>query len=821
MTNTIFPQAKREPIAIVGVSCRFPGANSKDDYWKLLCEGESGITAYPPERAELGMKAAEIKRHSQREKGPLSLGVVDDIDRFDNDFFQIADQEAKGMDPQQRLSLELVWQALEDAGLVPQNMRGTRTATYAASVGTSYWASRLAYQDYQEFLQELDGYTMTGGANSILSGRIAYHYDFRGEAVTIDSACSSSLTAVHMACNGLWAGSVDQAVVVGANAILTSDGIIGLSRGKVLSGDGRCRPFANTADGYGRAEGAGAVILMPLARALEQNLNVYCCILNTGANNDGDSGGHMLAPSVKQQRSLMCSTWQQSGYSLNDAQYIEAHGTATPLGDTVEIHSIAAACAERDKDAAKLLIGSCKSNISHTEGAAGVASLIKAALSIKHGSIPPSIGIDSLNERVDWQQAPLEVCQTRCDWQQDANDNRLGGVNSFGFSGTNVHIMVGWNPLLDQVGKKAVDEPESLSVSQSRTNDNLLPISAHSPAALLAQLDNIKAHLQANPEQSPADISYSLLKHRQHLPFRVALQASSQQQWLQQLDEQRESLQSAIKSLSASELQQRGKPSKLLLYWHSPDIVDLIRNHASSLLLVMAGVSDFGSFNTEVKHIVGASIEELFELVEQDEADHTQTLIASMGAEYLLIKYWQQHGLEPDIYWVSHQSKVAVAVANDNISLDDGIAELCLQEKREQRQRQSRFLASDFQFLSFQDKNDKEVSIVTFNGDSVRQSSLVELFSENRVYHLFNRKGRMKQMLKTLRVDSDEFFDGFSAENMQATFLDLYQHCVSINSATIAMQGEFLQMPVYAFQGESHWFAKFPAEVAQSKKATT
>lgn len=819
MKSTIFPHAKREPIAIVGVSCRFPGANSKDDYWKLLCDGESGIAEYPPGRAELGMSAAEINRYSKREKSGLSLGVVDGIDRFDNDFFQIADQEAKGMDPQQRLSLELVWQAMEDAGLVPQQMRGTRTATYAASVGTTYWASRLAYQDYQEFLQELDGYSMTGGANSILSGRIAYHYDFRGEAVTIDSACSSSLTAVHMACNSLWAGSVDHAVVVGVNAILTSDAIIGLSRGKVLSEDGRCRPFANTADGYGRAEGAGAVVLMPLQRALEQNLNVYCCILNSGVNNDGDSGGHMLAPSAKQQRSLMRSTWQESGYSLNDAQYIEAHGTATPLGDTVEIHSIAAACAERDKDSAKLLIGSCKSNISHTEGAAGVASLIKTALSIKRGLIPPSIGIDNLNEHVDWQQAPIEVCQSSCDWQQDTNANRLGGVNSFGFSGTNVHIIVGWNPLLDQPVNRAADEPESLSVSQSRTSDSLLPLSAHSPAALLAQLDNMKTHLQAHPEQSLEDISYSLLKHHQHLPFRVALQADSQQQWLEQIDQQRESLQADIESLSANELQLRGKPSKLLLYWHSPDIVDLIRNHASSLLLVMAGVSDYGAFSGEVKRIVGDSIEELFERVEQGEADQTGTLLASMCAEYLLIKYWQQHGLEPDIYWVSHQSKVAVAVANGNISLDDGIAELYLQEKRESP-RQSRFLSSDFQFLSFQDKNNKEIAIVTFNGDSVRQSSLVELFSENRVYHLFNRKGRMKQMLKTLRVDSDDFFDGFSAENMQTTFSDLYQHNVSINSATMALQGQFLQMPVYAFQGESHWFAKFPSEV-RSKKTTS
>lgn len=808
-TRSIFAKSTREPIAIVGVACRFPGAASKDKYWNLLEQGQSGIGEYPAKRSRLGMRLSDIYDPTGKDGGKMranAIGMLNDIDMFDNDFFQISDHEARSMDPQQRMSLELVWDALEDSGLVPSQMRGSRTSTYAASVGTSYWASRLAYQDYDELLNSLDGYAMTGAASSILSGRIAYHYDFQGEAVTIDSACSSSLTATHLACTSIWSGSADYSVVVGTNAILTSDAIVGLSKGKVLARDGRCRPFSSDASGYGRAEGAGAVILMPLSRALDKGLNIYSCILETGVNNDGRSGGHMLAPSIKQQHRLIQDTWNQSAYDLQDAQYFEAHGTATQLGDTIEIKSISAACKDRPQSLGKLIIGSSKSNISHTEGAAGVASLIKAALAMKKGLIPPSIGIDQLNEHIDWQNSNVEICRELQQWRENGKGIRLGGINAFGFSGTNTHIIMAWHQHLDDHQKTKI--AYVAQTAKSTESHTTIMVSAHNRTALLNRLSALGKFIDDNPSALPQDISHSLIKHRDHLPCRLAFSVDNSDNLRSLLANKI----TALKNLPEATLKELSTPAKLLVFWYAKDIATLLKSSSGQLLSAVAGQPGYQEFDASLQKVVGKGICELFALVNSDTANEKHIAIAIMAAEYLLITHWKCYGLEPDIFWVESKSRIAIGLANGHLSVENGVTELLLQENRK-TPRTNQFLNSQLQYSSYYDKNRREVSVITFNSKTIHNSSLVDIFGENRVFHLLNRAGRKKEMLGSVDRKNYLSCDKLSHQEMLKSLIDLYIDNVHFNPENMALRGTLLQLPTYPFDKKPHWFAQYPEEV--------
>ncbi|MDQ4075929.1 MAG: polyketide synthase, partial [Chloroflexota bacterium] len=365
-----------EPIAIIGIGCRFPQADNPEAFWKLLRNGVDAISEVPAERWDVD----EFYDPDPTVLGKMNTrwaGFLDGVDRFDPYFFGISPREAASMDPQQRLLLEVAWEALEDAGQVLDDLAGRPVGVF---VGISTNDYRLEVRDPIY----IDAYLGTGVLFSIAAGRISYLLNFRGPALAIDTACSSSLVAVHLACQSLQSGETELALAAGVNVILDPGGMIALTQLTALSPDGRCKVFDAQANGYVRGEGAGVVVLKRLEQALADGDPIYAVIRGSAVNHDGRSNG-LTAPNGPSQEALIRHALDNAGVSPAQISYVEAHGTGTPLGDPIETMALGAVLAQERPSGSDCAIGSVKSNIGHLEAAAGIASLIKVALSLKHG----------------------------------------------------------------------------------------------------------------------------------------------------------------------------------------------------------------------------------------------------------------------------------------------------------------------------------------------------------------------------------------------------------------------------------------------------
>src|SRR5579862_1534775 len=420
-------QAGATSFAIVGIGCILPGnINSPQALWDFLCQRGDAISEVPSDRWNLDLVY-------DRDPGIPGKAVtrwgafVSDIGAFDAGFFGISPREAAVMDPQQRLLLEAAWRAFEDAGTPLDKVAGSRTGVY---IGISH----SDYHEIQKFGRyEIDVHTSTGGALSIAANRLSHRFDLRGPSLSIDTACSSSLVALDLACSALRAGECDMALVGGVNAILTPDVTITFSRASMLSPDGRCKAFDARANGYVRGEGAGVVVLKPLPRALADGDRIHAVVRGTAVNQDGRTST-ITVPSLDAQVAMLREVCRRSAVDPGQVRYVEAHGTGTPVGDLIEAEAIGSVFGARS--GAACLFGSIKTNIGHLEPAAGIASLIKAALCVERGRIPASIHFESINPRIRTAEWGIEVCRELADFP--ATDGaRLAVVNSFGFGGTN------------------------------------------------------------------------------------------------------------------------------------------------------------------------------------------------------------------------------------------------------------------------------------------------------------------------------------------------------------------------------------------------
>ena len=426
-------------IAIVGASCRFPGGDGLEDFWQLLASGGDAVSEVDAER----WSTRFFYHPDRREPGKSytwSAGLIDGVDRFEPSFFGISPREAVQMDPQQRLLLELVWHAIEDAGIPACRLAGTDAGVYIGASATDYSDLRLGDP------AGADSYFMTGNTLSILANRISYVFDLRGPSLTIDTACSSSLVALHHACEAIRDGRIASAIVGGINLLLTPYPFIGFCRASMLSPCGRCFAFDDRADGYVRGEGGGVVLLKPLADALAAGDPIRAVIRATGTNSDGRTIGLSL-PSEAAQASLIRSVYAQAEIDPDRLAFFEMHGTGTPAGDPVEAAAVGRALGQRRCE--PLPIGSVKTNIGHLEPASGMAGLLKAALALERGIIPPTlhcaqpsrnIAFDTLNLRLLRTAEPLATACGQC----------YAGVNSFGFGGTNAHVILAAPPLREE-----------------------------------------------------------------------------------------------------------------------------------------------------------------------------------------------------------------------------------------------------------------------------------------------------------------------------------------------------------------------------------
>ncbi len=436
-----------EPLAIVGLACRFPGsASTPSEFWKLIVEGKDAIREVPPDRWD----ARALHDPEPSTPGKMTFregGFIDGVDLFDAAFFGISPREAAGMDPQQRILLETVWEALEDGGFVPSRIGGSAAGVFIAAYNSDY--ARMQYGDGGI----IDAYTTSGTAHSIASGRISYLFDFRGPSVTIDTACSASLVALHLACQSLRDGESDLAVAGGVSLVLGPETGISLSKWGMMAPDGRSKAFDVRANGFGRGEGCGIVLLKRLADALRDGDRVRAILRGSALNQDGRSST-LTAPNGLSQQAVVAAALENARVAPEDVTYIEAHGTGTALGDPIEFESLAAVLGPPAAGTVPCALGSVKANIGHLEAAAGIAGVIKTVLALENKVLPPLVHFTSPNPHIRFEGTRLFVPTERMAWKPPGRP-RFAGISSFGFSGTNAHIVLEEAPQLPDAGAGA------------------------------------------------------------------------------------------------------------------------------------------------------------------------------------------------------------------------------------------------------------------------------------------------------------------------------------------------------------------------------
>ena len=502
-----------EPIAIIGIGCRFPGANNPEAFWQLIRDGVDAISEVPPSRWSLEQYYDPDSNKPGKTHSRWG-GFVDDIDCFDAQFFGIAPREAVTMDPQQRLLLEVTWETLEDAGQIPEDLRGSNTGVFIG-VGTHDYSIMMWQQPVNE------PYATTGTGNCIAANRISYTFDFKGASLAIDTACSSSLVAVHLACRSIWSGESKMALAGGVNMLLLPTIMVGFTKGGFISPDGRCKSFDAEANGYVRSEGAGLILLKPLAEAQRDGDRIYAVIHSTAVNQDGYSNG-LAAPNPKAQEEVLREAYRRSGINPSAVDYIEAHGTGTKVGDPIEARALGAVLGENRQPGDYCQLGSVKTNIGHGETAAGVAGLIKVALALKHKQIPPSLHFHTPNPEIDFEKLHLQVSTELTSWQTDTP--AIAGVNSFGFGGTNAHVVMGEVPLEIK--------------SQEENNQDIphiLSLSAKNQSAL-RELTQQYLNLLDNSSINFDRLCFTANNQRTHFNHRLSCITQSPQQLQQQLN---------------------------------------------------------------------------------------------------------------------------------------------------------------------------------------------------------------------------------------------------------------------------------------------
>jgi acyl-CoA synthetase (AMP-forming)/AMP-acid ligase II/3-oxoacyl-(acyl-carrier-protein) synthase/acyl carrier protein len=485
----LFKENSRD-IAIIGMGCRFPGALNPEEFWRLLREGRDAVAA-----------------SNRRGDGLPKSGLLEQVDQFDADFFGINAREAETMDPQQRLLLEVAWETLENAGLSPSGLAGSNTAVVIGISNSDY--ARLA----QGASAGTGPYVATGNSLSVAANRISYLLDLRGPSWVVDTACSSSLVAVHQACRALLRGECDAALAGGVNLILTPQLSLAFINSGMLAPDGQCKAFDAAANGYVRGEGAGIILLKRLADAARDGDTILAVIRGSSINQDGRSNG-LTAPNGPAQQAVVLDALSNAGVHAREVSFVEAHGTGTPLGDPIELNSLVAVLNDARSSEDLCWIGSVKTNIGHLESAAGIASLIKTVLMLNRREIPPHLHYRSLNPHITLENTPFRIPERLTPWTA-VDGSRIAGVSSFGFGGTNAHVILGEAPAL-------ADRPVSIERPVS-----IVTLSARTIEGVQALARSYVEFIDANPEVYLQDLAFTANVGRSHFAQRAAIVAAS------------------------------------------------------------------------------------------------------------------------------------------------------------------------------------------------------------------------------------------------------------------------------------------------------
>ncbi|MGA8529306.1 MAG: type I polyketide synthase, partial [Acidobacteriaceae bacterium] len=641
----------KEPIAIIGIGCRYPGAANVQELWQNLMAGKDSIGPYPGGRFP-GVDRAYASAGKPGCVGTNEGGFLQEIDAFDSQFFELSPRETVYVDPQHRLLLEVGWDALEDAGLVRADYEGSRTSVFVG-LWTSEYETRL-----YESGSEPDFYSVTGCGRASASGRVSYAFGLEGASVTVDSACSSSLVAVQLACESLWREESEMALAGGANLILGGEITELFTRAGMLSPDGRCKFGDVRANGFVRSDGAGMVVLKPLSRARADGDRIYALIRGGAVNNDGRTSGLLVTPSRPGQRQMLESAWQAAEIDPSGLRYLEAHGTGTAIGDPVELGAItdaltAAGVRER------CVLGSIKSNIGHTEAAAGVAGLIKTALVLHHRMIPPSLHCETLNPKIAWDEAPIRMAREAVDLRDEPGP-LLAGVSAFGITGTNAHLV------LEEAEAQTERKPEA-------ERARVLTISAQTPQALQELVNGYRRQVEAGSE-SLEDLCYTATLRRNHHEFRTALVGSNRA-------ELREALEAAVHG-EAADAVVTGRAGAT-----APRVVFVAPGQGSQWPGMARELYEqepafraaFDACDRAIEKETGWSLRERLLSDDAEEflkqIDVIQPALFAMSVA--LAAVWRAWGVEPDAVVGHSMGEVAAAHLAGVLSLEDAAAVIC------------------------------------------------------------------------------------------------------------------------------------------------
>jgi acyl transferase domain-containing protein/NAD(P)-dependent dehydrogenase (short-subunit alcohol dehydrogenase family)/phospholipid N-methyltransferase len=652
-------QAKNAPIAVVGIGCRFPGgAGSPEVFWQNLRSGVDGIRDVPPGRWDVEA-VYDPNPDAPGKTYARQAGFLDSVDQFDPQLFGIAPREAVGMDPQQRLLLEVAWEALEHAGIAPDRLSGSRTGVFVGIASLDYANLYTKAND----LSLLDAYYGSGVAHSIASGRISYVLGLQGPSISLDTACSSSLVAVHLAVQSLRLGECSLALAGGVNLILQPDNSIAFSKLRMLSADSRCRTFDARADGFADGEGCGIVVLKRLADAQAAGDRILAVIRGSAVNQDGPSSG-LTAPNGPAQTAVIRAALENGAIPPGEVGCIEAHGTGTTLGDPIEVQALSAALGEGRPAERRFYLGSVKTNLGHLEAAAGVAGLIKAVLMVQHGEIFPHLNFETPNPFIAWDEVPAVIPTALTPWPA-GYERRIAGVSSFGFSGTNAHILVEAPPAAPPEASPAPARPLTV-----------MTLSGRGHAALRAQAERLQPVVAAAADQAVfADIAYTLNTGRARLPSRLALVAASAGQAAERLAAYLEGQDSP--GLAAGEAPTADPPKVAFLFtgqgaqylhmgrrlYETEPVFREALERCAALLQPWMDVPLIAILYPE-----SASPEQAARI------DHTAyTQPALFAIEYALAQLWMSWGVAPSAVMGHSVGEFVAAVIAGVFSLEDGL----------------------------------------------------------------------------------------------------------------------------------------------------
>jgi acyl transferase domain-containing protein/acyl carrier protein len=643
-------RATNEPVAIVGIGCRVPGARSVDAYWELLRDGVDAVEEVPASR----WNVAEHYDANPDVAGKMSTrwgGFLPDVDHFDAAFFGISPREANGMDPQQRLLLEVAWEALENAGIAPDSLMGSQTGVFVGISTGDY----VQLQTRQGDATIYDAYLATGNSHSVASGRLAYTLGLHGPTVSVDTACSSSLIAVHLACRALRDGSCPTALACGVNLILAPETTATLSKAQMMSPTGRCRTFSAAADGFVRSEGCGVVVLKRLSDAFASGDRVLAVIRGSAINQDGRSNG-LTAPNGLAQAAVIRAALVDAGVDASEVSYVEAHGTGTPLGDPIEVQALAEALCSGRPAGNRLLVGSVKTNIGHLEAAAGVAGLIKVVLALQHREVPGNLHVGDRNPHINWAAYPIDVPTRLTPWRT-GDQLPVGGVSSFGFSGSNAHVVVQAAP----PPPDAESRPEVVSRPV-----HVLALSAKSHVSLQRLVADYAACLQGHPGVDFGDVCFTANTGRSHMTHRFAVTAARS-------EEAHDQLARAIRAGVPSGCEVRRERDSLgfLFTGQGSQYPSMGSRLYKSQPTFRAAIDRCDAL---LQSVAGVSLHKMLFADDAAKLDQTaQTQPALFAFEYALAELWRSWGVRPSFVLGHSVGELVAACVAGVFQLEDGL----------------------------------------------------------------------------------------------------------------------------------------------------